>query len=137
MMAYIRLAQTPRDHTTTDTTTACAQAMLSALLRRHRPAVLANVSGLTELLDGLEVYTQRHLARLDRLVRSTYLLDYTLASMKVGLDSASVCLEFELQSRVITDHLHPAAHPHVPPGAPRKGAGSGGRRRRCCRCRRC
>ncbi len=29
------------------------------------------------------MYTQRHLSRLDRLVRSTYLLDYTLASMKV------------------------------------------------------
>ena len=40
-------------------------------------------SGLPDLLDGLAVYTQRHLSRLDRLVRSTYLLDYTLASMKV------------------------------------------------------
>jgi hypothetical protein len=38
-------------------------------------------------VDGLQVYTERHLARLDRLVRSTYLLDYTLATMK-----ASVCV---------------------------------------------
>ena len=36
-------------------------------------------------MDGLVVYTERHLSRLDRLVRSTYLLDYTLASMKVGV----------------------------------------------------
>ncbi len=36
------------------------------------------------MVDGLAAYTHRHLSRLDRLVRSTYLLDYTLSSMKVG-----------------------------------------------------
>jgi hypothetical protein len=46
-------------------------------------AALPHLTGLSELLDGLTVYTQRHMSRLDRLVRSTYLLDYTLASMKV------------------------------------------------------
>lgn len=42
-------------------------------------ALLA-VPGIAELLDGLAVYTQNHFARLGRLQRSAYLLDYTLAS---------------------------------------------------------
>ena len=41
--------------------------------------------GIAELLDGLAVYTQNHFARLGRLQRSAYLLDYTLASMNTLL----------------------------------------------------
>jgi Utp13 specific WD40 associated domain len=47
-------------------------------------ALLA-VPGIAELLDGLAVYTQNHFARLGRLQRSAYLLDYTLASMNTLL----------------------------------------------------
>jgi hypothetical protein len=35
------------------------------------------------LLDGLAAYTERHIARMDRLRRSVALLDYTLAAMRV------------------------------------------------------
>jgi Utp13 specific WD40 associated domain len=41
------------------------------------------VPGVAELLEGLIAYTQRHYARVDRLVRSSFLLDLTLASMNV------------------------------------------------------
>ncbi len=45
-------------------------------------ALLA-VPGVAEVLEGLAAYTQNHFARVSRLQRSAYLLDYTLASMDV------------------------------------------------------
>lgn len=41
------------------------------------------MKGISELLEGLLPYSQRHFTRIDRLVRSTFLLDYTLARMSV------------------------------------------------------
>lgn len=38
---------------------------------------------MQDLVEALASYTQRHFVRMDRLVRSTFLLDYTLASMNV------------------------------------------------------
>lgn len=45
--------------------------------------MLLKVPGAQDLLEALLSYTQRHFVRMDRLVRSTFLLDYTLASMNV------------------------------------------------------
>ncbi len=45
--------------------------------------MLLAVPGVGTLLDGLAAYTQRHMARLDRLLRATALLDYTLGAMRV------------------------------------------------------
>lgn len=41
------------------------------------------MKGIGELLEGLMPYSQRHYTRIDRLQRSTYLLDYTLNGMSV------------------------------------------------------
>lgn len=41
------------------------------------------VKGIGELLEGLIPYSQRHFSRIDRLERSTFLLDYTLIGMSV------------------------------------------------------
>ncbi len=38
---------------------------------------------MASLLDGLSAYTQRHMARIERLRRSVALLDYTLGAMRV------------------------------------------------------
>lgn len=38
---------------------------------------------MAELLEGLIPYSQRHFSRIDRLERSTFLLDYTLIGMSV------------------------------------------------------
>ena len=43
---------------------------------------------MQDLVEALASYTQRHFVRMDRLVRSTFLLDYTLASMNVLMPSA-------------------------------------------------
>ena len=44
---------------------------------------LLKIPGMQDLVEALASYTQRHFARMDRLVRSSFLLDYTLASMNV------------------------------------------------------
>lgn len=41
------------------------------------------VKGIGELLEGLIPYSQRHFNRIDRFVRSSFLLDYTLGEMSV------------------------------------------------------
>lgn len=63
------------------------QALLGAVLRARRPAALASLPGVQPLADGLHVYSLRHYSRVDRLLRSTALLDYTLAAMKVRVFS--------------------------------------------------
>ena len=40
---------------------------------------------LSELIQALLPYTERHLSRLDRLVQDSYVLDYVLAEMDGGL----------------------------------------------------
>ncbi|RWW67701.1 hypothetical protein BHE74_00024830 [Ensete ventricosum] len=46
-------------------------------------AFLREVKGVSELLEGLIPYSQRHFSRIDRFVRSIFLLDYVLARMSV------------------------------------------------------
>ena len=87
-----------------------AQKVLTAILQCHPPSALVQVGGWAEqregggmqaaegrggwcrwvqvpgirqAVEGLLPYTERHLARIQRLVRSTFLLDYTLAAMVV------------------------------------------------------
>jgi hypothetical protein len=60
-------------------------------------------------LDGLLAYSTRHFARVERLLRSTRLLDYSLVSMKVCARVAShtsTCiLKMWLLSRVHSGHI--------------------------------
>lgn len=44
---------------------------------------MLQIKGISELLEGLIPYSQRHFSRIDRLIRSTFLLDYTLLRMSV------------------------------------------------------
>ncbi|KZT27711.1 U3 small nucleolar RNA-associated protein [Neolentinus lepideus HHB14362 ss-1] len=45
----------------------------------------SGVNSLKELLDALISYTERHLARMDRLVKESYVLDYVLGEMDGGI----------------------------------------------------
>ncbi|CAH8271321.1 unnamed protein product [Arabidopsis lyrata] len=47
------------------------------------PTEIVQVKGIGELLEGLIPYSQRHFNRIDRFVRSSFLLDYTLGEMSV------------------------------------------------------
>ncbi|KAK9810337.1 hypothetical protein WJX72_008955 [[Myrmecia] bisecta] len=60
-----------------------AQVLLRALLLKHPPQTLLGIPGFGDLLAALSLYSQRHFSRIDRLMRSSFLLDYTLAAMNV------------------------------------------------------
>ncbi|URD82085.1 Utp13 specific WD40 associated domain [Musa troglodytarum] len=60
-----------------------AQAVLFRMFRIFPPTDIAEVKGVGELLEGLIPYSQRHFSRIDRFVRSTFLLDYVLTRMSV------------------------------------------------------
>ncbi|KAH9728068.1 WD REPEATS REGION domain-containing protein [Citrus sinensis] len=60
-----------------------AQFVLFQLFNIHPPTEIIEIKGISDVLEGLIPYTQRHFSRIDRLVRSTFLLDYTLTGMSV------------------------------------------------------
>eukprot|EP00899_Mesostigma_viride_P028342 jgi/Mesvir1/8693/Mv02630-RA.2 len=49
-----------------------AQLVLQAVLRTHPPRTLVKIPNLKDLLEGIVPYTQRHFARVDRLVRGLF-----------------------------------------------------------------
>lgn len=59
---------------------------------------IVEIPQVRELMEGIVPYTKRHLSRIDRLSRSVFLLDYTLARMNVLLpldndDSSALTLQ--------------------------------------------
>ena len=54
---------------------------------------LLGVPGMSELVEALLSYTQRHFARVNRLVRASFLVDYTLLAMNVVLPDAAATAE--------------------------------------------
>lgn len=60
-----------------------SQLVLSQLFTMLSPTEIIKIKGIGELLEGLIPYSQRHFSRIDRLERSTFLLDYALIGMSV------------------------------------------------------
>ncbi|KAL8159910.1 hypothetical protein V2J09_001447 [Rumex salicifolius] len=60
-----------------------SQLVLSQLFTMLPPTEIVKIKGIGELLEGLIPYSQRHFSRIDRLERSTFLLDYALVGMSV------------------------------------------------------
>lgn len=78
-----------------------ADDMLKAFKDEMNEAAFAEVNGATkgtinggtgmrELVDALIPYTERHLARLDRLVQESYMVDYILGEMDDGMFDGDV-----------------------------------------------
>lgn len=65
----------------------CAQAMLHAILSEHSPDKLLAIPGFDGIADGIEAYTKRHRSRVDRLIRSAYVVDFILGGMGMLLDN--------------------------------------------------
>ncbi|KFK25898.1 hypothetical protein AALP_AA8G177000 [Arabis alpina] len=60
-----------------------AQFVLYQTFQVLPPTEIVQIKGIGELLEGLIPYTERHFSRIDRFVRSSNLLDYTLGQMSV------------------------------------------------------
>ncbi|KAH7104933.1 WD40 repeat-like protein [Auriculariales sp. MPI-PUGE-AT-0066] len=94
----VHLLQHVKAWNTRAKTSAIAQGILHALLRLRTvddlvqafsPEV-APVTGLKELVDGLIPYSERHFARVERLVQESYTIDFLLAEMdgfELGIDA--------------------------------------------------
>ena len=48
------------------------------------PEELRKVPGIKQLVESILPYSERHYARLERLQKASYLLDYTLRAMKTA-----------------------------------------------------
>ncbi|RYR77503.1 hypothetical protein Ahy_A01g001990 isoform B [Arachis hypogaea] len=73
------------------------------------PTEIVQIKGIGELLEGLIAYSQRHFVRIDRLVRSTFLLNYILSGMSViepENQQTEFTAEIPLQSDNIIDKQH-------------------------------
>jgi U3 small nucleolar RNA-associated protein 13 len=57
--------------------------------KKKRPKAAPTIS-MRELLDGLVPYSERHMARVDRLVQESYMLDYTISEMDGGMFGTEV-----------------------------------------------
>eukprot|EP00898_Chlorokybus_atmophyticus_P008112 jgi/Chlat1/8301/Chrsp78S07720 len=82
-----------------------AQHVLHVMLTAVRPEILLQVPNIKELLEGVLPYTQRHYARIQRLVQSTFLLDYTLAAMSVLLPAGNAVEEASNVQQVSADRV--------------------------------
>ena len=61
------------------------QVLLSGILLAVPPDVLRTVPGVKQLVESILPYSERHFARLDRLHKASFLLDYTLRAMKIAV----------------------------------------------------
>ncbi|KAM7273147.1 hypothetical protein ACFE04_027811 [Oxalis oulophora] len=60
-----------------------AQSVLFSVFNFFPPTEIIEIKGIREMLEGLIPYSQRHLSRIDRLLRNTFFLNYILAQMSV------------------------------------------------------
>lgn len=94
-----------------------AQFVLFQLFNVLPPKEIIEVQGISELLEGLIPYAQRHYSRIDRLMRSTFLLDYTLSSMSVlsptetDLSSSNLLARTADPLHAQIDQFHPTHFP--------------------------
>ena len=51
---------------------------------------------MRELLEALIPYTERHLARMERLVQESYVVDYVLGEMDDGLDGGEEGMDVDV-----------------------------------------
>ncbi|TKY55206.1 Transducin beta protein 3 [Spatholobus suberectus] len=80
-----------------------SQFVLFRIFNIFPPTDIVQIKGIGEFLEGLIPYSQRHFGRIDRLVRSTFLLDYILSGMSVIEPEAQPTeskAEFLLQSEI-------------------------------------
>ena len=95
-----------REWNTNSRTCTASQALLNSIFRTCPPTTLSAIQGIGPLLEGLIPYTQRHYSRVDRLLRSTFLVDYVLGAMNVllpgeeeGEDEGLVDVQNQIQNQ--------------------------------------
>ena len=112
----VRLLLYVRDWNTRASSAAVAQRVLHAIMKLRSADDISHAfenastddekNGLHELVEGLIPYTERHLARMERLVQESYVLDYVLREMDDGLaddDDEAMDVDSVYHSQVLVD----------------------------------
>jgi U3 small nucleolar RNA-associated protein 13 len=93
-----------------------AQRVLFDVLSVVPPREILEVPGVEQFIEGIIPYAKRHLSRIDRLSRSTFLLDYTLARMSVLLPEENLASKDPSSWRLSVEDMKalPNASPPTP-----------------------
>ena len=75
LLNYIRDWNTHSKHAT------IAQSLLYLIFTSYSQETLLSLPGIKELMDALEVYSQRHFSHQSQILKQSYLLEYTLSCM--------------------------------------------------------
>ena len=60
------------------------------------PKVKKDLASVKSIAQSLIPYTERHLARMDRLIQESYVIDYILGEMDDGIFSQDMPMEIEV-----------------------------------------
>lgn len=71
-----------RDWNTNAKHSAICQVLLSSLLRELPPSKLKKLENMGKTLEALIAYSERHFQRIDRMLQKSYLVDFSIVSMK-------------------------------------------------------
>lgn len=61
---------------------AVCQALLASMLRELPPSRLQKIDDIARTVEALIAYSERHLQRVDRMLQKSYLVDFSIVSMK-------------------------------------------------------
>lgn len=71
-----------RDWNTNAKHSAICQVLISSMLRELPPAKLKTLDNMGKTLEALIAYSERHFQRIDRMLQKSYLVDFSIVSMK-------------------------------------------------------
>uniref|UniRef100_K3WQG2 U3 small nucleolar RNA-associated protein 13 C-terminal domain-containing protein n=1 Tax=Globisporangium ultimum (strain ATCC 200006 / CBS 805.95 / DAOM BR144) TaxID=431595 RepID=K3WQG2_GLOUD len=71
-----------RDWNTNAKHSAICQVLISSMLRELPPAKLKTLDSMGKTLEALIAYSERHFQRIDRMLQKSYLVDFSIVSMK-------------------------------------------------------
>eukprot|EP01130_Rhizamoeba_saxonica_P002513 TRINITY_DN12303_c0_g1_i1.p1 TRINITY_DN12303_c0_g1~~TRINITY_DN12303_c0_g1_i1.p1 ORF type:complete len:831 (-),score=173.73 TRINITY_DN12303_c0_g1_i1:122-2614(-) len=84
-----------------------SQVILNLILKIYNPTSLTQLPHMKSILRGLIPYTERHSKRIDRLIRQSFILDYTLNEMNLlteAMDSMEIDIEPETGNQSSKKH---------------------------------
>ncbi|KAL4151729.1 hypothetical protein PRNP1_008670 [Phytophthora ramorum] len=71
-----------RDWNTNARNTSVCQVLVSSILRELPPSRLKSLDGASKTVEALIAYSERHFQRIDRMLQMSYLVDFSIVTMK-------------------------------------------------------
>ncbi|GMF19212.1 unnamed protein product [Phytophthora lilii] len=71
-----------RDWNTNARNTSVCQVLVSTILRELPPSRLKSLDGVSKTVEALIAYSERHFQRIDRMLQKSYLVDFSIVTMK-------------------------------------------------------